>query len=155
MMGEITLQSALRRHSFTHGLTDAQIDSLTAVTSSVAFEENDLVLVDGQRSNAFYLVTNGSVAVELRTQRYVVCVAAVTAGEAFGWSALLNQQDTAFQVRAREHTVALRLDGSGLRALCRQDPALGVELLYRVLHLVAGRVHAIEVRFAEMCGVRV
>ncbi|HUK19565.1 MAG TPA: cyclic nucleotide-binding domain-containing protein [Bryobacteraceae bacterium] len=121
----------------------------------MAFEENEVILADGQRSNAFYLVTQGSVAVELRTPRYVVCVEAVASEGAFGWSALLDHQDTTFQVRAREHTTALRLDGPRLRALCRKDPALGVEILHRTLHLVAGRVRATEIRFAEMCGVRV
>jgi len=79
----------------------------------------------------------------------------VEAGQAFGWSSLLDRQDTMFQVRAREHTRTLRLEGSVLQTLCRQDPELGVELLHRTLALVAGRVKATEMRFAEMCGVRV
>ena len=155
MMGQITLEGILRQHKFTHGLSDEQVASLAALATEVAFDENEVILLDGQRSNAFYLVTQGSVSVELRTPRYVVCVEAVTAESAFGWSALLDQQDTAFQVRAREHTIALRLDGPRLRALCRKEPALGVELLHRTLYLVAGRVRATEIRFAEMCGVRV
>lgn len=151
----MTLEGLLRDHKFTRGLSGPQIAHLASVATEVDFPENDLILVDGQRSKAFYLVTEGSVAVELRTPRYVVCVAAVSAGEAFGWSALLDQQDTVFQVRAREHTAAVRLDGEGLRALCRQEPALGVEILHRALVLVAGRVRSTEIRFAEMCGVRV
>lgn len=153
-MGYMTLE-ALRSHKFTRGLTDPQIASLAALATEVAFDDNEMILEDGQRSRAFYLVTEGSVAVELRTPRFVVCVAAVTAGEAFGWSSLLDQHDTAFQVRAREHTAALRLDGPQLRALCRQEPALGVEILHRVLNLVSGRVRSTEIRFAEMCGVKV
>jgi len=155
MMGQMTLEPKLRQHKFTVGMTDGQIASLAELATEVAFDENEVVLLDGQRANAFYLVTQGSVAVELRTPRYVVCVAAVTAESAFGWSALLDQQDTAFQVRAREHTTALRLDGPRLRALCRKDPALGVEILHRTLQLVAGRVRSTEIRFAEMCGVKV
>jgi CRP-like cAMP-binding protein len=151
----MTLEDVLRQHKFTHGMTDGQIASLAELATEVAFDENEVVLLDGQRANAFYLVTQGSISVELRTPRYVVCVSAVTAESAFGWSALLDQQDTAFQVRAREHTIALRLDGQGLRVLCRKDPALGVEILHRTLQLVAGRVRATEVRFAEMCGVKV
>jgi CRP-like cAMP-binding protein len=146
---------ALRSHNFTRGLTDSQIASLAALATEVAFDDNEMILQDGQRSKAFFLVTEGSVAVELRTPRFAVCVAAVTAGQAFGWSSLLDQHDTAFQVRAREHTTALRLDGPGLRALCRQEPALGVEILHRALNLVSGRVRSTEIRFAEMCGVKV
>jgi hypothetical protein len=35
------------------------------------------------------------------------------------------------------------------------EPELGTEILQRTLQVVAGRVKATEVRFAEMCGVRV
>lgn len=154
-MGYMALREVLRLHEFTRGLTEAQIASLAPAASVVTFEENEIVLEDGQRSRAFYLVMEGSVTVELRAPRYVVTVQAVEAGQAFGWSALLDRQDTMFQVRAREHTRALRLEGEALKSLCRQDPVLGVELMHRTLALVAGRVKATELRFAEMCGVRV
>jgi len=151
----MTLNQILRNHQFTRGLADGQIQALAAIASEVTFEENELVLVDGERSKCFFLVAAGSVSVELRTPQYVVSVQAVGPGEAFGWSALLDDHDTLFQVRAREHTTALRLDGKALRAACRQDSQLGVELLQRALGVVAGRVRATELRFAEMCGVRV
>lgn len=156
-MGHITLelQRSLRNHAFLRGLTDAHIGSLAALAGEVDFDENDVVLADGERSSAFYLVLTGSVAVELRTPGYVVCIQPVGAGEAFGWSALLEQQDTVFQVRAREHTTALRLDGRRLQSACRADPELGREILLRTLRVVAGRVKATEIRFAEMCGVKV
>lgn len=154
-VGYMTLEQTLRTHEFTEGLDEAQLARIEAMASEVTFEENDLVLVDGQRSKAFFLLTSGSVAVELRTPRYVVCVQALGPGQAFGWSSLLENQDTLFQVRARERTTALRLDGAELQSACKDDPALGAEILQRTLQLVAGRVKATEIRFAEMCGVRV
>jgi CRP-like cAMP-binding protein len=151
----MTLNQVMRNHAFTRGLGDAQIVTLASLASEVTFDENELILVDGQRSKAFFLVTAGSVAVELRSARYVVAVQAVGPGQAFGWSALLNNHDTLFQVRAREHTTALRLDGAALKAACRKDTLLGVEVFERALSMVADRVRATEIRFAEMCGVRV
>ena len=151
----MTLDQELQDHPFNHGLTPSQIASLRPLTSRVVFEEDDLILVDGQRSASFYLVTSGSVAVELATPRYAVIVQALAAGDVFGWSAVLDRQDTLFQVRAREHTTALQIPGESLRRLCRTDPQLGTEILHRLLQVVAGRVKATEVRFAEMCGVRV
>jgi hypothetical protein len=68
---------------------------------------------------------------------------------------LLDHQDTLFQVRAREHTTALRLDGARLKAACQRDSQLGNEVRQRALQVVARRVRATEIRFAEMCGVRV
>ena len=153
--GQMTLNEALRNHTFTRGLGDAQIATLASMASEVTFEENQVVLVDGERSRAFFLVLTGSVSVELRTPSYVVSVQALGPGQIFGWSALLEDHETLFQVRARENTTALRLEGADLKAACRQDMLLGTEILERALAVVARRVKATEIRFAEMCGVRV
>lgn len=151
----MTLNQVLRDHAFTHGLADAQIATLASIASEVTFAENDLVLMDREQSRSFFLVLTGSVSVELCTVSFVVSVQAVGAGEAFGWSALLDHHETLFQVRAREHTTALRLNGDDLKAVCQADPLLGREILHRALAVVAGRVRATEIRFAEMCGIRV
>ena len=150
----MTLQAILAGHAFTRGLGPDQLAELAAMACKVTFEEDQLILEDRGKSQWFYLVIAGSVTVELRTASYAVSVEAVGPGQAFGWSALLEDHDSLFGVRAREHTVALRFDGASLKALCHKDPTLGTELLSRVLQLVAGRVRATEVRFAEMCGVR-
>ena len=142
-------------HEFTHGLGDAQVAEIASLAEEVTFKENEVVLVDGERSRYFYLLTEGSVAIELRTAAYSVCVQAIGPGNVFGWSALLERQDTLFQVRARESTRALRLDGAALAALCHEDSQLGAEILHRTLQVVAGRVRATEIRFAEMCGIKV
>jgi CRP/FNR family transcriptional regulator, cyclic AMP receptor protein len=153
-LGDSTLIRVLRTHAFTQGFSESQVEILAALASRVVFPENEVILVSGERSNSFYLLIAGSVAVELRTVRYSVCVQALGPGHVFGWSALLDRQDTLFQVRARERTSALRLDGAALAAACRADPELGAEMFRRTLRVVAGRVKATEQRFAEMCGVR-
>ena len=149
------LENILRKHAFTKGLGDPQVAALAELATLVSFEADELILVEGQRSKCFYLVTEGSVAVELRSPTLVVCVQALSPGQVFGWSALLDDHNTLFQVRARERTAALRLDGAALRAACHKDTLLGTEVLQRALKVVAGRVRATEMRFAEMCGVRV
>jgi CRP-like cAMP-binding protein len=151
----MTLEETLGTHKFAQGLTDSQVATLVAMAEEVTFEDNEVILESGQRSGSFYLLTEGSVAVELRAPTYVVCVEAIGPGQLFGWSALLDHQDTLFQVRARQHTTALRLDGARLKAACQADSQLGNEVRQRALQVVAGRVRATEIRFAEMCGVRV
>ena len=151
----MTLEKILRNHAFTKGLGDPHISVLAELATIVSFQADELIPVEGQRSKCLYLITDGSVAVELRSPTFVVCVQALAPGQVFGWSALLEDHDTLFQVRAREQTAALRLDGAALRAACLSDTLPGTELLQRTLKVVAGRVRAIEMRFAEMCGVRV
>ncbi|HZT34045.1 MAG TPA: cyclic nucleotide-binding domain-containing protein [Bryobacteraceae bacterium] len=150
----MALNHVLRNHAFLHGLPEAHLAQLASLATEVTFEENELILVEGERSRAFYLLAAGSVAIELRTPRITVCVQVLGPDQAFGWSALLDHQDTLFQVRARELTIALRLDGARLAEACHSDPTLGAEFLRRTLRVVAGRVKATEVKFAEMCGVR-
>jgi hypothetical protein len=59
-----------------------------------------------------------------------------------------------FQVRAREQSKALCLDGSKLSVALQDDPVLASELLRRTLKLVAGRVQATEAKLGELCGIR-
>ena len=155
VVGDMPQKQVLKNHAFMQGLSETQIDHLAGIATPVAFEDDEVVLVDGARSNSFYLVLTGSVAVELRTPQFAVRVQALGPGDVFGWSSLLDDQDTLFQVRAREHTTALQMEGATLRACCKSDPALGSEVFHRILRVVAGRVKATEVRFAEMCGIKV
>lgn len=151
----MTLEDTLRNHAFVRGLADRHVAKLASLATEFTFEENEVILMDRQQSRNFYLVTSGSVSIELHSPIFTVSVLAVGPGQAFGWSALLEHQETVFQVRARERTTALRLAGPDLTQACREDGELGVEILLRTLQVAAGRIQATEARFAEMCGVRI
>jgi CRP-like cAMP-binding protein len=150
----MTLTESVRDHAFTAGLTDSQIARLTALAHEVEFQENEVVLEAGQQSKYFYLLLSGSVCVEVGARSYSVSIQALGPGDAFGWSALLDRQDTLFQVRARERSRALCLDGVGLSRALQSDPEFAAELFHRTLKLAAGRVQATEARLGELCGVR-
>ncbi len=151
----MTLQQTLQNHAFTQGLDDHHIAKLATLATPVTFAENEVILMDRCQSQYFYLITSGSVNVELHAPIFTVSVLAVGPGQAFGWSSLLDHQDTLFQVRAREQSTALRIAGPDLNEACRNDAQLGVEILMRTLKVAAGRIQATEARFAEICGVRI
>jgi hypothetical protein len=108
--------------------------------------------VDCQQSQYFYLVTSGSVNIELHSLTFTVSVGP---GQAFGWAAVLEHQDTVSQVRARELTSPLRIAGPDLTQAWRGDGELSVEILLCTLQVAAGPIVATEERFAEICGVRI
>jgi len=103
------------------------LSNLASLASSAEFKEDELILIAGQHSEHLFLLLSGSV-VEVPTPFYVVCVQALRPGDAFSWSSLLNQQDTLFQVRAREKSTAIRWKGAALLAACQEDSAFGMEL---------------------------
>jgi CRP-like cAMP-binding protein len=148
------LHRTLAEHAFTAGLPESQLVKLASLAREVTFKEDQPILRAGERSDYFYLLLSGSVCVEIVARAYSVCVQSLGPGDAFGWSALLDRHDTLFQVRAREASTALRLDGTSLSAAFREDPLLAAELLRRVLKVAADRVQATESTLGELCGMR-
>lgn len=146
------VERALDRSRSILGLTEAQVRKLAALGRQAIFKENDVMLVSGKRSRYFYILLSGSASVEMAAAFVTVGVQALSAGDAFGWTSLLDHHETLFQVRARERCSALRLDGAAVAVLCREDPELGVQLLRQVLQTVAGRVRGLESRCAECFG---
>jgi len=151
----MTLAQIIKKHPFTAGLTDSQIATLAQLAHKVSFEDNEVILVTGEQARNFYLLLSGSVCVEVVTPICVVWVQILEPGDAFGWSALLDHHDTLFQVRTREASQAVCLNGDRLCALLHEDAVLAAELFRRALNLVAGRVQATETRLGELCGLKI
>jgi CRP-like cAMP-binding protein len=147
------MESQSSGHPFVSKFTEPQRAQLVAMADEVTFEKDEIVLASGERSTHLYLIVGGSVGVDVVARYYTARIQTIGPGGIFGWSSLLDGCDTFFQIRAREGCSALRLDGARLRALCRENPALGVELLSGVLRTVADRVLAAEAKLAEFCGV--
>jgi CRP-like cAMP-binding protein len=148
----MTLDHVLRRHRFLAGIPEPHLATLASLARRVEFDEDQLILLNGERSTYFYLLLSGSVTVEAHTAVYNISIQVLGPGDAFGWSSFLNHHDTLFQVRAREASSGFCFEGSRLSAACGENPAFGLELYSRVLELVASRVKATESRLAEFCG---
>jgi CRP-like cAMP-binding protein len=148
----MTHAPSLQSLSFFAGLPLSDIAKLSRMATTVSFAEGDMPLAWGSPSHRFYVLVSGSAGIEIRNRYCAVRVQSLEAGDAFGWSSLLENQDTLFQVRAREACTALCFDGESLAELLHQDQALGVRFLERILRLVAGRVTATESAFAQAFG---
>mgnify|MGYP005852993763 CR=1 FL=1 len=150
--GHMALAQALSDHPFTQGMSESQLKKLASLAREVSFEEDEIVFRAGENSTHFCLLLSGSACVEIRKQYYGICVQTLGPGEAFGWSSLLDEHHTVFQVRARERCDAIFLDGQKLAEACQKDPKLGVDVFRRLARIVAKRVKATELRLAEFCG---
>jgi len=134
-------------------MPDALVKKLASIARHVEFDEDEIVFQAGERSMNFCLLLCGNACVEIRTDYYAICVQNLVPGDAFGWSSLVEgEHHTVFQVRAREASSALFIDGEKLREACFKDPKLGFEIYRRLATVVARRVRASELRLAEFCG---
>ena len=58
-----------------------------------------------------------------------------------------------FDARATEETSLIAFDGACLRGKCESDPALGYDLLQRVVQVMSSRLHSARVRLLDLYGV--
>jgi CRP-like cAMP-binding protein len=150
-MTQTDMLAVLRSHPFTQGLGESQLEGLAEMAEVVDIEPELPLFGSGERSQYFYLLLSGTVFLELQTAGYTVRIQQLGSGEAFGWSALVDEPYRTFQVRALQAGRAVRLPGDRLVRACEADDRLGSLLFRRLAEMVAQRLRATEVRFAEFC----
>jgi CRP-like cAMP-binding protein len=133
-------------------LTELQLTALAAIGELACIAQDQVIFGCGERARYFYLLLSGTVSLELQTPVYTVCIQQLDSGQAFGWSALVDEPYRTFQVRARETCSVIRLPGDRLLEACQADDRLGSILFRQLAALVARRLRAAESRFTEFCG---
>jgi hypothetical protein len=67
-----------------------------------------------------------------------------------GWSWLFAPYRWHFGASAVQQTLAVELNGPGVRDLCARDPVLGYELMNRFLAVVVNRMQATRIRLLDL-----
>ena len=117
------------------------------------FERGDALLREGGPADEFFIVREGSVAIETRDPaRGPITIETLHAGELVGWSWLVPPFRSAFDARALATTHALAFDGACLRRKCDDDPALGYDLLRVVAVVFTERLQSTRLRLLDIYG---
>jgi hypothetical protein len=74
---------ALRKHRFLAGIPEPHVAKLASPAHRVEFDEDQLILLNGERSTHFYLLVSGSVTIEARTAVYNISIQVLGPGDAF------------------------------------------------------------------------
>jgi CRP-like cAMP-binding protein len=133
-------------------MTRPQVDALAESAELVEFEPDEQIFGSGERSRYFYFLLSGTAFLEFQTPVYRVAIQELGGGEAFGWSALIEGPYRAFEVRARAACRVIRIRGDRLLRACEVDDRLGSLVFQRLAEIIARRLRATELRFAEFCG---
>ena len=142
----------LNQLSVLSDLSPSQVETLAPLAREVSFEQDEIILRASHPSKYLYVLLSGCVRVEVKGKAFSYCIQELGPGQVFGWSSLLGQHDTLFQVRARDVSNALRLDGAQLRALVKTDPELEAKLLRKTLQVAADRIEATETKLGQLFG---
>ena len=148
-----TLEPVIRQQSFFYGMEERHIELITGCASNVRFAEGQLIAREGDPADEFYLVREGTAAVECRVpHRGVMTVQTVSEGEILGWSWLFPPHRWHFDARAQAPTHALKFDGKCLRTKCEEDHDLGYEFMKRYAQHLAVQFRVTKLQLVDMYG---
>jgi len=150
-----TLERIIAEHPFLADLDPAFTSLMVGCASNVRFNRGEYIFRDGDPANAFYLIREGQVAVEIfAPQRKPIIVATLDEGDILGWSWLLPPYQWKLNARAIENVRAFALDGKCLRAKCEENHDLGYEVLKRFARIIEQRLEATRLQLIDVYAAR-
>ena len=145
-----SLFEGAREQPFLKGLSAEHIEKMIAMASEVQFNADDVIFREGQKSDFFYLILAGKVALEIRTSGHILRVQTLGVGDELGWSSYLEEETRRFQARALVQVQALRFEGARMRKACAEDRELGLALEHRLLQVVSTRLQATLLQLSDV-----
>jgi CRP-like cAMP-binding protein len=141
----------LHEHPFLENeLGPQHIEKLRDLAAECRFEADDVIFREGDDCHDFYLIVSGRVGLEMTVDPgRLLRVQTLTAGDEFGWSALLAGSHKYFQARALTAVDALKFDGDALLAACKADTSFGYAFMHRMLAIVAERLQATRLQVID------
>jgi CRP-like cAMP-binding protein len=148
-----SLKPLLAEHEFFRGLDTHALDLIVGCAANMRFESGSLIAREGQEADWFYLIRDGTVALEIFSpKRGPIVVQTLEAGDILGWSWLVSPYHWHFDARAVTLVRVIALDGKCLRGKCEEDHHLGYELLKRFAPIIEQRLQATRMQLLDLYG---
>lgn len=149
-----TLERIIAEHPFFEGLEDNYMSLVVGCASNVRFKPDAYIFKEGDEANAFWLIREGKVALEIfAPQRKPIIVETLEHGDILGWSWLFPPFLWKFHAHALHDTRAIAIDGKCLRTKCEQNHDLGYEFLKRFSQIMELRLAAALLQLTDLYGV--
>jgi len=112
------------------------VKEFMGITTTVRFGKGDVVFREGDPADYFYTLIEGNVRLSIgEPPKHVYTVG--QAGEAFGWSSLVDRNYYSAAAECKEPTRCSKLEGKKLEALLQNHPESGF-VFYKKLAGILG-----------------
>jgi CRP/FNR family transcriptional regulator, cyclic AMP receptor protein len=133
-------------------LSPEQIEAVADLGEEVEFTDGRPLMVEGEPADAFFVIRDGFVALEIQGPAGMITIETLHNGDAVGWSWLIEPYLTHFDARSRGTTRAIKFDAAALRRRWEEDPQLGFELMRNFTSLIVERLHATRLQLLDVYG---
>jgi CRP-like cAMP-binding protein len=116
-----------------------------------SFPQDARIFEEGGMATGFWVIRSGAVTLDLYVgERRRATVATLGPGDLLGWSWLFPPYEWDFGAEALSPVRTHAFDGAQVRALCEEEPALGVVLLRTVAEILAHRLQSARARLIDL-----
>jgi CRP/FNR family transcriptional regulator, cyclic AMP receptor protein len=133
-------------------LSPEQIRAVAELGEEVEFGDGRPLMIEGDPANAFFLIRDGFVALEIQAPAGAITVETLHNGDPVGWSWLFEPYLVHFDARSRGTTRAIKFDAAELRRRSADDPQLGYELMRSFTSVIVERLHATRLQLLDVYG---
>lgn len=146
-----SIETLLANQPFLRELKPAQIAMLAGCATTKEFGAGDFVFRTGEQADAFYIVLNGRVGIEMySSERGALTILTVGDGDVLGWSWLVPPFRWHFDALVLDATRVIAFEAQCLRELCEQDHDLGYEIMKRFAQVITRRLEATRLQLVDV-----
>ncbi len=129
--------------------------AISGCARNLRFAVGEYLFHESEPANEFYLIRQGTVALELHSPgRQPIVVTTLREGDILDGSWLVPPYRWTFDARASELVRVLGVDARCLREKCEADHDLGYELVKRFAGAMGERLRAMHLQVADVYGSR-
>jgi CRP/FNR family transcriptional regulator, cyclic AMP receptor protein len=147
-----TIEEELAGTRMFRSLSPEHIKAIAELGEEVEFADGRALMIEGDPADAFYLIRDGFVALEIQAGAGTITIETLHNGDPVGWSWLFEPYLTHFDARSRGTTRAIKFDAAALRRRSAEDAQLGYELMRSFTSVIVERLHATRLQLLDVYG---
>lgn len=133
------------------GLDEEQLRLFKSLGAIENYDANRTIFTEDAEARALYIVERGQIAVTTQlVGRVRLPVSMITAGYAFGWSALVPPYRYTASAAALLLSKVIAFEREALLSLMRANPQLGIIIMQNIAGIVSSRLRTMRLALAGM-----
>jgi CRP-like cAMP-binding protein len=149
-MKTFTISESLAALNTFESLSPEHVDFIAGCARNAHFNKGAFLLLEGRAADVFYVVQEGSVALEMQGANQVVTIQTIDAGDILGWSWLLPPYTWHFDARALTPVSAFAFDAVCVREKSEKDPVFGFEIYKFFSRVIVERLMTTRVQLIDV-----